>query len=153
MLVEGYTFFHRCDHSLAFLQLCRMRSSYSRWALPNFFGGANAICDGIAGKKSRSAFAPAPVQGSAIPRPTGKRRALHSARGFARYSTLLGERLFPADERGRERGAEFDTAGIDSRVGESGLAVEVKNPHVNPKGAGGGRRRVLDCARRHSLRK
>jgi hypothetical protein len=87
-------------------------------------GGVHAVCHGVAREKSRSAFAAASVQGPAIPRPTGKARSVHSAVGFARYSSLSGKRLLAADERCGERDTEFDTAGIDPRLGEKSLAVE-----------------------------
>src|SRR5215831_11948595 len=87
-------------------------------------GGVHAVCHGVAREKSRSASAAASVQGPAIPRPAGETRSIHSTGGFARYSSLSGKRLLVADERGGGRDTEFDTAGIDPRLGEKSLAVE-----------------------------
>jgi hypothetical protein len=84
----------------------------------------HAVCDRVSRQESGKAFVSASIQRRAIPRPSGKRRSVHSGNGLPRYSLVPCQWLFSADERqSRESYANFAKTRIHSWMDYKPLSI------------------------------
>src|SRR6476660_1288263 len=110
-----------------FAQICPLTdaaASCTIGALVPLLEEFHAVCDRVSRQETGKASVSASIQGRAIPRPSGKRRAVYSGNGLPRYSLVPCQWLFSADERqSRESHANFAKTRIHSWMDYKPLSI------------------------------
>lgn len=115
---KACTDLHRCAHLPARSGVCTISE------LVPLVEEFHAVCDRVSRQEIGKAFVSASIQGRAIPRPSGKRRAVYSGNGLPGHSLVPCKRLFSADERqSREPHANFAKTRIDSWMDYKPLSI------------------------------